>query len=298
MLLTAMMLSSNSKLATWQIILFSSLFCLTCLTGLLCLFQGIRAYRDNRMNRATQTTSIGSLAPGLVKVRGKAECSQLLRAPFSGKPCCFYKTKIEYNNEKGPLDDSRYIYGWRELRTDVGAQRFFLTDATGKVLVDAPKMFNDELDAKVTFDEKLDKRAFPPDKYLEKLGNGDPMTIEQALQAISVSRNQSEDDEDTPSGKASFRLVEWAVLPGDEYMAIGNYAENPEAQSTAERYLIARHKDMPFGLSHRIEKGDYDWQGKLSAQARSQVLVGVMLLLGGMIFLVPLIKYMLNRQPE
>ncbi|MGE5112654.1 MAG: hypothetical protein ACM3JB_17450, partial [Acidobacteriaceae bacterium] len=221
-----------------------------------------------------------------------------LRAPFSGNPCCFYKTKIEYNNEKGPLDDSRYIYGWRELRTDVGAQRFFLTDATGKVLVDAPKMFNDELDAKVTFDEKLDKRAFPPDKYLEKLGNGDPMTIEQALQAISVSRNQSEDDEDTPSGKASFRLVEWAVLPGDEYMAIGNYAENPEAQSTAERYLIARHKDMPFGLSHRIEKGDYDWQGKLSAQARSQVLVGVMLLLGGMIFLVPLIKYMLNRQPE
>lgn len=296
MLLTAMVLSSNSKLATWQIVLFSSLFCFTCLTGLLCFFQGFRLYREYRMTRDTPPTNLGSLAPGLVKVRGKAECSQLLLAPFSRKPCCFYKTKIEYNNEKGPLDDSRYIYGWRELRTDVGAQRFFLADDTGKVLVDAPKMFSDELDAKSTFDEKLDKSLFPPEKYREKLGNGDPAAVEQALQAIMVSRSQS-DDEEGSSGKASFRLVEWAVLPGDEYMAIGNYAENPEAQSGADRYLISRQEKMPFGLSHRIEKSDYDWYEVLRSQAKSSILVGALLFLGGMIFLVPIIRYLMNRQP-
>ena len=297
MLLTTMALSSSGKLATWQLILFSALFCLTCLTGLLSLFQGIRAYRDNRMNRATETPQSGSLAPGLVKVRGKAECSQLLIAPFSRKPCCFYKTRIEYYDKKGPLDDQRYIYGWKELRKDVGAQPFFLADATGKVMVDAPKMFDDELDMKQTFDQKIDQSLLPLNEYRSKLGDGDPATVEQALQAAMRSRNQSEEDEDDSSGtsgKSSFRLIEWAVLPGDEFLAIGNYAENSDAHGGN---IISRHKDMPFGLSHRIEKGDYDWQGKLTSQARSQVVVGIMLLLGGLIFLVPIIRYLINRQP-
>src|SRR5215471_20498095 len=128
--LSAVMLSSG-KLATWQIILFSSLFCFTALTGVLSFVQGLRMSRDYRITRDTPPSKMSSLVPGLVKVRGKAECSQPLLAPFSRTPCCFYKTKIEVYNEKGALDDQRYTYGWRELRKDVGGQPFFLADETG-----------------------------------------------------------------------------------------------------------------------------------------------------------------------
>ncbi len=290
-----LILASDSKLATWQVVLFSSLFCLTCVTGLLCLFQGFRTYRDLRLNRSTPPSAIGSVAPGLVKVRGKAHCSEPVLAPFSRTPCCYYKTKIEYLAEKGPLDDQRYIYGWRELRSDVGGKPFFMVDSTGTVLIDAPSMFADELDARSTFDQKVDQSLLPLNEYRGKLGDGDAATLDQAVQAAMLSRTQSSDDGEStgPSGKASFRLIEWAVLPGEEYLVIGNYGENPAAKGS---HVIGRAKGMPFGMSHRVEKSDYDWAEVLRSQARSNLLVGILALFGGMIFLVPLVKYWLARQ--
>ncbi len=292
-----MILSSNSKLAAWQIVLFSSLFCLTCFTGLLRFFQGLRMYRDYRINRDTAAVKVHNLAPGLVKVRGKAECAQLLLSPFSRTPCCLYKTKIEYLAEKGPLDDNRYITGWRELRTDVGSQRFFVADETGRILVDAPKMFDSEIDGKVTFDDVVDE-SFPPlEEYREKLAADDRAFFDEKLNTTFFSRHQPgrKSSPPEPSGKPGLRVVEWVVQPGDEYLVIGNYGKDREAQD-AGGYIVGRRKGLPFGISHRIEKGDDDWGEVLRSQARSTVLVGVLVFFGGMLFLVPLVRYLMNRQ--
>jgi hypothetical protein len=295
--LSAVILSSNGKLATWQLVLFSSLFCFTALTGVLSFVQGLRMYRDYRITRDTPPTKVSSLAPGLVKVRGKAECSQPVLAPFSHTPCCFYKTKIEVYNKKGALDDDRYTYGWRELRKDSGGQPFFLADETGRVLVDAPKMFDGDLDARRTFEAVVDQRSLPLSEYREKLGDGDHAAIEKALQAATVLNNDSDDEERSAatSGKPAFRLHEWAVVPGDEYLAIGTYGENSESPSAAG-LAIGQRKGMPFGMSHKVEKSDYDWGEMLRTQARSTVLVGIFVFLGGTLFLVPIIRYILNNQ--
>ena len=67
---------------------------------------------------------------GFVHISGKAESAQLLSSPLTKTPCCFYR--VEIDQWKTHDRSSR----WEHICTDADGYRFYVEDATGRVLVD------------------------------------------------------------------------------------------------------------------------------------------------------------------
>ena len=79
----------------------------------------------------TPEIPIRSVAMGLVEIHGKAKGPQAVLSPVTKTPCFFYKVDIErwIRDKNGGH--------WSHAATDAEGVRFYLEDATGKVLVDA-----------------------------------------------------------------------------------------------------------------------------------------------------------------
>ena len=111
------------------------------LVGLALFFNGFRQFRDYKINADTPEIPIGSAAVGLVKIRGRAECNQLVSAPFSRTLCCFYRTEIVFQQVDEHNHESHGTSGFQ-----ADGPRFFLVDPTGKVVVDAHKAYKSPTD--------------------------------------------------------------------------------------------------------------------------------------------------------
>ena len=100
--------------------------------GVYFFFRGFRVFRQYRVLADTPVTPIRSIAMGLVEVHGKAKGEELIPSPVSHTPCFFYKVDIEkwQRNSKGGGS-------WSHYRTNAEGVRFYLSDMSGKVLVDA-----------------------------------------------------------------------------------------------------------------------------------------------------------------
>jgi hypothetical protein len=94
-------------------------------------FKGFRIYREFRVVEDTPQMPIRSIPMGLVRVRGKATGEQRVSSPVTGTPCFFYRVDIEKWERKDRSE------GWTHYHTDTDGVRFYLTDGTGKVMVDA-----------------------------------------------------------------------------------------------------------------------------------------------------------------
>lgn len=99
--------------------------------GIYLFFKGFRTFREYKVVSDTPRIPIRSMAMGLVNIRGKAQSEQLIPSPVTHTPCCFYKVVIERWHSGS--DDS----GWKHYRTDLDGTKFYLQDATGKVLIDS-----------------------------------------------------------------------------------------------------------------------------------------------------------------
>jgi hypothetical protein len=99
--------------------------------GLYSFFKGFRVYREFRVVEDTPEIPIRSIPMGLVHIHGTASGEQSVASPVTRTPCFFYKVDIEKweTHEKSS--------GWSHYRTDADGVKFYLQDATGKVLVDA-----------------------------------------------------------------------------------------------------------------------------------------------------------------
>lgn len=98
--------------------------------GLWTFFKGFRKFREYKVVEDTPTIPIRSVPMGLVRIRGNAQSDQVIPSPITRTPCCFYKIDVERWKVKDRSGS------WEHERTDVDGSRFFLADATGKVLVD------------------------------------------------------------------------------------------------------------------------------------------------------------------
>jgi hypothetical protein len=111
--------------------------------GILAFFKGFREYRKYRLLADTPEIPIRSIPMGLVEIPGQAEGEQTMPSPVSHTPCFLYKLVIErWKTQSGGAGG-----GWSHHRADVDGVKFYLTDGTGKVLVDA---HNAELDLQET----------------------------------------------------------------------------------------------------------------------------------------------------
>ena len=117
--------NASTKIDVWLAIGFGA--------GLYYFYQGFRTYREYRVLMDTPEIPIRSVAMGLVDIHGKATGIPPIPSPVTQTPCYFYKVDIEHwvTDKNGGH--------WSHLVTDADGPRFYVADATGKVLVDAHK---------------------------------------------------------------------------------------------------------------------------------------------------------------
>jgi hypothetical protein len=99
--------------------------------GVLLFVRGFSAWRHMRLVEDTPTSRIRSMALGRVEVRGRAEGKAPLEAPLTGRPCVWYRWRIEEE-----VSDKRHRH-WRTVEQGSSdAWPFYVEDDTGRVLVD------------------------------------------------------------------------------------------------------------------------------------------------------------------
>jgi hypothetical protein len=99
--------------------------------GLYYFGKGFREFRKYRVLADTPVVPIRSVAMGLVEIHGKAKGEEQIYSPVGNTPCYFYKVDIEKY-----VKDSKGRGRWTHAATDLNGVRFYLEDASGKVLVD------------------------------------------------------------------------------------------------------------------------------------------------------------------
>ena len=114
---------ASTKIDVWLTVGFGA--------GLYYFYKGFRVFREYRVLMDTPEIPIRSVAMGLVEIHGKATGTPAIPSPVTQTPCYFYKVDIEHwvQNKNGG--------SWQHLATDTDGPRFYVADASGKVLVDA-----------------------------------------------------------------------------------------------------------------------------------------------------------------
>lgn len=286
-----------------------------CLIGLAIFFHGFRRFRDYKINADTPEMPIGSIAQGLVKIRGRAQCDELVPAPFSRTLCCFYRTEIIFEKVDEHNHESHGTSGFQ-----ADGPRFFLVDPSGKVVVDAHKAGKPSTGPDQPLGRALSLLApfkvwydgfemveWEEDYGLHKTFDADVGTDEPGIEKITGRKLDAQDlaiidkqlqthfqdksaDNPTPKGegkKESYGITEWCVLPGVEYLVIGDCIENPDSRGLEDRNLVCARKGVPFVIS-RDYKGDAHYQ-QMHAGVVATIIIGGGLFLMGVFFVVVLL---------
>ena len=100
--------------------------------GIYTFIKGFRQFREYRIVADTPVTHIRGIPMGLVQIRGQATGEETLTSPLTHAPCYLFKVVIEKWHS-----DAHGGGEWKHHATDVQSTKFYLQDATGRVLVDA-----------------------------------------------------------------------------------------------------------------------------------------------------------------
>ncbi len=99
--------------------------------GIYMFFKGFREFRKYRVVADTPEIPIRSIPMGLVDIYGTARATETLTSPLTHTPCCLFMVNVEewHREPRGGGE-------WKHVATDIQSVKFYLEDATGKVLVD------------------------------------------------------------------------------------------------------------------------------------------------------------------
>ena len=237
--------------------------------GLFWFFKGFRVYREYRVVADTPEIPIRSIAMGLAQIHGKAKGQQTVMSPVTKTPCFFYKVDIEkWVRDK----DGGH---WSHAATDAEGVRFYLEDATGKVLVDA---HGAEYDLIQTAKRETGQGVVASSGRLfggtrdSSLATGswvsDSDLLNYAVSAVSTAHTTlSLDPGSLLSGlgrgslslgigsEHRYRLSEYCIIPEHWYDVTGTCTENPNPQDEHDRNMIVKGQNEPtFLISWRSEK--------------------------------------------
>jgi len=257
--------------------------------GIISFFRGFRIYREYRVLTDTPEIPIRSVAMGLVHIHGKAQGVQQVKSPVTQTHCYFYQVNIEKYQR-----DSKGNGSWRHYKTDADGVRFYLQDATGKVLVDAHKAEYDLLqtckretgsgfgrglksllgagnDSALTTGSLVDDSTLIG--YAESLATGG-IGLAGALGQFNLgSGGHNLNWGGSSSGR--YRFTEFCILNGHWYDLTGTCVENPSPQDEHDRNLILKGENEPtFLISWRNEK---EIEAKLRNRAALYVFGGAAL---------------------
>ena len=218
--------------------------------GLYSFYQGFRTFREYQVLMDTPEIPIRSVAMGLVEVHGKATGVPPVPSPVTQTPCYFYKVDIEH------WVQSRNGGNWSHIATDADGKRFYLTDNTGKLLVDAHHAEYDLLqNARVEtgrgYGSGLGRLFSGNGSSAGALGNGDLA----AYAAATAARLKSTGWHGGTGPGERYRLTEYLVIPEHWYDVTGTCVENPEPQDEYDRNMLVKGSNEPtFLITYRSEQ--------------------------------------------
>jgi len=241
--------------------------------GLVWFFKGFGLYREYRVLADTPEIPIRSVAMGLVDIHGQAKGQETISSPVSKTPCFFYKVDVE----KWVRDRSGGH--WSHAATEAKGLRFYLEDATGKVLVDA---HGAELDLIRTARRETGgssgfslRSVFSGDEDDSSL-TSDSWVSESDLADYAESATGGSLLSDLGIGSSPrYRLSEYCILPEQWYDIAGTCVENPAPQDEHDRNMIVKGQNEPtFLISWRSER---DLEGTLRNRAALHIFGGAAL---------------------
>jgi len=197
--------------------------------GVVLFVYGFKLNRRKQLMETTPTSTVRSLALGLVEVVGAAKPEgALLNAPFSRMPCIVYSYRVQ--ERKGSGRNARWITVAR-AQSD---RSFWLDDGTAKILVD-PSQAELLLKARHVYDNS-GWQDLPP-------------AVEEALASLGVSTTAW-------LGRKRLRCSESVIVPDERVYIIGTARERAAAADSADnasRLFIGHHADQDFIIADRDE---------------------------------------------
>jgi hypothetical protein len=102
--------------------------------GIFYFIKGLLWFKEKRLIEDIPTSTVRSIAMGLVEVNGQALPfkQSILRGPFIKKDCVHYKCTVEKLVHSVNREDSS---DWESIKTEEKGDYFYIQDDTGKVLV-------------------------------------------------------------------------------------------------------------------------------------------------------------------
>ena len=195
----------------------------------LCVY-GWMVYQRKRLIESIPTSTIRSLALGLVEISGQAQPEEgLLSSPFGGLPCVFYSYAVE--ERVGSGKNAR----WETIGKGTSEQPFFVSDTTGRVLI-----------------VPLGAQLILPDERISRsnwLGELPPTTI-AGLNRLGISTERW-------IGSKTLRCRESFIIPEEQVYVLGTAHEHQGARERVEnsaRMYIGSSRDHEFIISDRSEK--------------------------------------------
>jgi len=211
---------------------------------------GWMVHQQKRLIESIPTSTIHSLALGLVEISGHAQPDEsLLSTPFGGLPCVFYSYAVEEHVGSGK--HAR----WETIAKGISEQPFLVRDTTGQVLV-VP------LGAELILP---DKRTYQ-NNWLGEL----PPTAIAGLNRLGISTERW-------VGSKILRCRESFILPEEQVYVLGTAHEHHGARERVEnaaRIYIGSSQDHDVIISDRSEK---DLLSRLRWQVLAFVIGGLTL---------------------
>ncbi len=200
------------------------------LGGFWLLSDGWGLRRRTRLIESIPTSTIRSLALGLVEISGQAQPEgRLLSSPFRGHPCVFYSYAVEERVGSGKRAR------WKTIAKGTSEQPFIVRDTTGRVLV-MPH------DAELILQEERIVR----NDWLGAL----PLTTVAGLQQLGITTERW-------LGSKTLRCRESFILQDEQVYVLGTAHEQRDAGDLIEnsaRLYIGSSQDHMFIISDRTEK--------------------------------------------
>jgi hypothetical protein len=233
--------------------------------GLLLLYGALRNFRMLRALETSAIIAIRSLAAGVVHIFGKAVGASCLTSPLTRQSCFYYQVLVEKWVATGSGSSD-----WSMCLRHIDHTKFYLQDATGKVLVD---LHQAQLDVNQTFQRVIEPAGEPT-----TIGGTGPsgndlrdylMRTNAQIQSqfadrkVSLIHALAEPEGSVSLLPANFsprdsglrlRFTETCLLVDQEYNILGTCLDNPNPGDENDRKLIARgQKQDSFLISCNAE---------------------------------------------
>lgn len=203
--------------------------------GIFFFLWGFSRLRRRRLIENIPTSTIRSLAMGLVELAGTAKSKTLLKAPFTGKDCVFFRYTIERLEQRGRSTEWVVV-----AEGDSSTSPFFLNDTTGSVLI-LPK----------------DAELFLPVNYEFMNGWSNPLSdnlidflqkCKVAYKSLFITR--------------SFRFREWLICDGQQVYVLGTAKECLSYYGQHHSRLIGRLEELKNN-AEKIAEADVNKDGAI-----------------------------------